>query len=112
MPKKRKKDAAFSLFPGCYYMPFPQRKRLSALLHKAPLFCTLEREREGEPGPHYPLPDSALNVDPHSPAQVWNSASSPLGCFSASDLDLLLIPGSPSLARVPKPHLVTCSIVV
>lgn len=70
-----------------------------------------KRERRGA-WPSLPPPDSALNVDPHSPAQVWNSASSPLGCFSASDLGLLLIPGSPPLDRVPKPHLVTCSIVV
>lgn len=98
-------------------MSFPQRARLSAVLPRGSSVLHLARETEGtlassQAGPHLPLPEPALKLGPHSSASVWDWASSPLCCFSASDLDLLLIPGSPPVARVPTPRLVTCSRVV
>lgn len=56
-----------------------------------------------EPGPHLPLPEPALKLGPHGSARGWDWASCPLGCFSASDLDLLWFPGPLPWPGCPTP---------
>lgn len=116
MPIKPKEEGNFSPSIARCCMSFPERRRLPAVLPQGSSVLHSGKGDRGdpgaEPGPHHPLPEPALKLSPHSSSRVWDSASSPFGCLLASDLALLLIPGSSPLAWVPNPGLVTCSIVI
>ena len=102
---RMKEDAAFS--PSIPQdTNFPRKKTLP--LPQVPCVLYLGKGRKkgpwcrGWPSPT-PCPACPKSGPPDCSVGVWDSASSPLGCFSASDLSLLLIPESPPRAWMPDP---------